>query len=393
MHQIAIVIVGFNRLQSISRLLDSVSNAYYDSFNIPLVISIDKSDTDIIEQYADKFIWNYGEKTVIKHRERMGLRAHILSLGQLFDKYDALIILEDDLTVSPNFYTYAQQTVNKYFNDNNIAGISLFNFGVNYQTGGVFVPIKDENDVYFMNCAQSWGEIWMKNQWLQFWEWYNDHEVFPKESNILPRQICGWRDSSWLKYHTRYCIENNLYFVYPYISFATNNGDTGFHNKGKYCNINQERLQMGKITHLHLPDFIANTVVCYDGFFENKNLTQYLGINSDECCIDLNGEKGNKTQKKYWLTMSPHNYKIIRQFGVRYRPIEQNIITATEGNDIFLYNTNVIERNTFKKRHFSRELYDIRQNEITSIVRKYGIKNLIIEVMLKIAYKLFKVKK
>ena len=167
--------------------------------------------------------------------------------------------MEDDLTVSPNFYTYATLTVEKYFNDSNIAGISLFNFGLNYQTGNLFLPIKDENDVYFMNCAQSWGEIWMKKQWLAFYEWYNSHRDFPTESDILPRKICQWKESSWLKYHTRYCIENNLFFVYPYTSYTTNNGDAGTHNrKATYININQERLQMGNITSLQLPNFVKN---------------------------------------------------------------------------------------------------------------------------------------
>ena len=148
---IAIVVVGYNRVDSIARLLHTLSTAYYPHNNVPLIISIDKSETDIVEKYADEFNWNYGNKRVIKHTQRMGLRNHILSIGKLFDQYEALIVLEDDLSVSPNFYLYAQQTVDKYKNDDRIAGISLFSFAINYQTQRFFLPIKDENDVYFMN--------------------------------------------------------------------------------------------------------------------------------------------------------------------------------------------------------------------------------------------------
>ena len=52
MSKIAIVVIGYNRINSIKRLLLSLENAYYDNDNIDLIISIDKSDTDIIETYV-----------------------------------------------------------------------------------------------------------------------------------------------------------------------------------------------------------------------------------------------------------------------------------------------------------------------------------------------------
>ena len=391
MYKIAIVVIGYNRLNAISRLLDSISNAYYEHNDIPLIISIDKSETNSVELYADNFNWPYGEKIVVKHNENMGLRNHILSQGKWFDQYDALIILEEDLTVSPNFYTYATLTVDKYFNDSKIAGISLFSFGLNYQTGNLFSPIKDENDVYFMNCAQSWGEIWMKKQWLAFYEWYNSHKDFPTESDILPRRICQWKESSWLKHHTRYCIENNLFFVYPYTSYTTNNGDAGTHNhNATYININQERLQMGKITSLQLPDFVQEFVVCYDGFFENKNLFRYLGVDENDCCIDINNEKNKPLNKRFWLTSKRADYKIIKSYGIRLRPIDLNIVFSTSGTDLYLYDTSIVDKNEFKQNRFSTLLYDIRKESMLNILQKHGIQNLIHELCNKFINKWFR---
>lgn len=40
----AIVVVGYNRIVSIKRLLKSLQEAYYASIAVPLVVSIDKSD-------------------------------------------------------------------------------------------------------------------------------------------------------------------------------------------------------------------------------------------------------------------------------------------------------------------------------------------------------------
>ena len=74
MENIAIVTVAYNRVKSLSRLLNSLLCADID--NAPLIISIDKSNTNEVERYANDFIWPYGEKKVITHKENLGLRKH-----------------------------------------------------------------------------------------------------------------------------------------------------------------------------------------------------------------------------------------------------------------------------------------------------------------------------
>lgn len=108
MENIAIVTVAYNRVKSLSRLLNSLLCADID--NAPLIISIDKSNTNEVERYANDFIWPYGEKKkkVITHKENLGLRKHILSIGQLLDYYDAVIVLEDDIIVAPGFFINLQ---------------------------------------------------------------------------------------------------------------------------------------------------------------------------------------------------------------------------------------------------------------------------------------------
>ena len=54
----AIVIVGYNRINSIKRLLNSVVSAYYPEGEIDLIISLDYSDiqADLIEEIK-KYKW------------------------------------------------------------------------------------------------------------------------------------------------------------------------------------------------------------------------------------------------------------------------------------------------------------------------------------------------
>lgn len=368
MNNIAIVAVAYNRVDSLSRLLKSLDLAYYDE-NVTLVISVDKSNTDIVEHFADNYEWKHGEKIVDKHEKNLGLRTHMMSLGKWFDRFDAIVVLEDDIVVSPNFYSYTKQTVEKYHSCQNIAGISLYGFSINYQIGLPFQPVKDKHDIYFMNCAMSWGEVWMRDSWKKFYAWYLEHQDFPMMKH-LPRSICSWNQKSWLKYHTRYCIEQNKYFVHPYTSLSTNFGDAGEHSDGTSNTIYQVPMQCGNKTSFLLPDFDSKATY-YDGFFENIELYEVLGYKPDELCIDLQGEWHNRLNRRYWLTTEVGDYKIVRSFGLNYRPIDLNVLNNNEGKQIFLYDTSVAAKNPNKKNRKSF-LYRYHLSNMLYFVRSYG---------------------
>ena len=103
----AIVVVAYNRDKALKRLLNSLESADYSGFSdITLVISIDKSDSTEVIETAEAFSWEQGEKRVITHPERLGLKKHILGLGDLTAEFGSIIMLEDDLFVSPLLYHY-----------------------------------------------------------------------------------------------------------------------------------------------------------------------------------------------------------------------------------------------------------------------------------------------
>lgn len=330
---IPICCITYNRKNSLERLLKSLDTAIYDE-EVTLIISIDKSNSDEAEKYSEAYKWTHGKKIVIKHEKNLGLRKHILSCGELLKEYEAMIVFEDDITVAKSFYLYAKQCVEKFSKDKQCAGISLYSFQRNYQNRLPFIPLKTDSDVYKMTCAQSWGQVWMREQWFEFMKWYkNNCEEFD-ENPHLPRAICKWPKSSWLKYHTRYCIEKNKYFVYPYVSLSTNNGDAGVHANQNFSFF-QTPLQFGE-----KKDFLLNPKISYDGFFENLQLYTYMGIDKDDICIDLYGEKSNREKKRYWLTRKRENFKIVSSYALDLIPWEMNIIDKRYGYDIFLYDTN-----------------------------------------------------
>ena len=373
MSKIAISVIAFNRITSLKRLLESLEQGYYHGEEVPLVISVDKSDTDAVELFAERYQWHHGPKTVVKHRENMGLRRHILSQGNLFEQYDAIIVLEDDIVVAPDFWNFAKQSISKYEHNDKIAGISLYSFAVNYHLRQPFTPMHDKHDAYFMNCAMSWGQVWMKRQWRAFETWYNEHLAFPT-TDLLPHSIQSWGEKSWLKYHTRYCIEQNKYFVFPYISYTTNFSETGTHINERVT-LYQVPLLHGHKEFLSLPDF-GSDAVYYDGFFENKALYKILGFTEEECCLDLSNSSETSQGKRYWLTRKQLPYKIIKEFDFGFRPIEENIINGCEGHGIYLYDTTIPAKRPENNNRivFLSSFYILN---VFLFIREYGYMNVI----------------
>ncbi len=374
----ALIAVAYNRINSLRRLLRSLEKAAYDGEEVTLIISIDKSDTDEVERFAADYRWPHGPKRVKLHERNMGLRAHILSQGEEeFDEFDTLVILEDDIIVSPVFYAYVRQTVGAYAGNPAIAGISLYSFPLNYLTGRPFEPLHGGHDVFFMRTAQSWGEVWTREAWRKFHEWYKANTDFKPDVDV-PRPLFGW-SRSWLKYHTRYCIETGRYFVYPYVSLTSNCGDAGTHTTG-YNNY-QTSLQTAYAGPLRLPPSVDEGVR-YDAFFENVSLYGSLGLAEAECCLDLNGFRGAVPGRRYCLSSLGLPYASVRAFGLARHPVEVNIMEQEPGEALHLYDTSASAappQGAAGKR--GDIVYSFRLPGMVAIVRKYGAAHLAVQFL------------
>lgn len=364
MTQYAIVAIGYNRPRSMERLLKSLAQADYDGDQVTLIISIDNSGDDSVQRCAEDFDWPFGPKIVKTYPQRMGLRRHVLTCGDLVEGYEAIAVFEDDIYVAPNFYQYMKQAVAYYERDDRIAGISLYQHLWNVHANRPFVPLADSNDVYFVQFAQSWGQVWMKRQWMAFRKWYEEQGEEFQESEDIPDYVASWPGTSWLKYHVKYCIERNKYFVYPYVSQCTN-----FTDAGENFAIPSTGLQVPFQTGIQREyRFVTldDSDTVYDAFWENEKLAGILGLPADQLCTDLYGVKKNRKNQRYWLTLEIKDYKIVRSFGLLLKPQEQNILADMEGTQIFLYDTAREEKNPYRH-HVGRLAcsYDFRGDNLS----------------------------
>lgn len=333
---IPIVIAAYNRDHTLFRLLSSLAKSHYVE-PVKLIISIDGGGPESVKTVARDFEWEFGPKEVIEHPENMGLRQHILFCGGLSQQYDGIILLEDDLFVSPWFYDYALSALQFYQECPDICGVSLYSYRYNETSYLSFTPLNDGSDTYFMQLPCSWGQAWLKGHWREFELWYEANQINSfTDDPSLPINISQWPATSWKKYFVKYMVEKNKFFAYPAYSYATNFGDKGQHHQGS--NLYQVPIGAGQGYGFTFKRF-EDSLVKYDVFYEIlpeclKSLCIW-SFNHD-FCVDLHGTKQKENCSAEFVLTTKKCNSFIRSFARIMTPIEMNIIHAMDGNDIFL---------------------------------------------------------
>ncbi|WP_342539064.1 glycosyltransferase family A protein [Sporosarcina sp. FSL K6-1540] len=373
MKEIAIVAIAYNRPVSLKRLLQSLDEVSYDDkIKVPLIISIDWSENrDSVYEVAEKFTWEYGPEKIIKHKENLGLKKHIMFCGDLTKEYEALAVFEDDIYVSKGFYKFGLKAIEYYGNSEKVSGISLYTPEWNQTANRFFSVEQNEYDTFLMQYAQSWGQIWTRNWWSNFKQWFEEENNNDFNKETIPYNVQAWPDnSSWLKYYIKYCIEKDKYFVYPKLSYSTNFSEVGEHNSISTPSYQVSLFHAQKSDYIFQPE--DDNTLNYDAFFEREHLSQYLNCKEEELCVDLYGTK--KNSKRYLLTTQILNYETVKSFGMKLRPHELNVIRNIEGQEIHFYDTHKIIKRTSdikKKRKYINiylSLYDIRATSRKNLI-------------------------
>ncbi|MFE3890706.1 hypothetical protein ACFX4Y_13815 [Priestia sp. YIM B13446] len=337
MGNLGIVVIGYNRLNNLERILNRLNKCYYGKDKVTLIISLDNSGMKSLAEFAKKFKWLHGEKYIKTFPERLGLRKHVFTCGNYLNEFDleAISVFEDDIFPSSGFYNYMKQSIKYYKDDDRIAGISLYKHMWNVNANAPFETLyNSDSDVYFMQFAQSWGQIWMRKQWNDFYQWYLKNDTFI-DNYLIPETVSNWPETSWLKYHVKYCIENEKFFVYPYHSLTTCFSEEGEHAVAKSTTFQVPLEQSFKKAYKFQP--LDKNAVAYDAFFESLNISNSLKVDNGNLIVDLYGTKRKFLRGSYVLSTRTLNEPIIKTYGLELKPMEMNVSYDIEGHNIFLY--------------------------------------------------------
>ena len=197
-----------------------------------------------VKQVRDyiKTIDGFKSITIVERPVFFGLANSVIAgVTSVFEKYDRVIVLEDDIITSPVFLEYMNAGLAKYESDNKIYSVTGFCYPPN-----LFKIYTEYNkDVFLLPRASSWGWGTWKNRWVKadwavkdFDEFYKNRELQEKydqtgrdKSRMLIRQMKGEIDSWAIRWDYTH-FKNNAYGVFPIKSLINNIGlDSGTHTK------------------------------------------------------------------------------------------------------------------------------------------------------------------
>lgn len=343
-HHFAIIILGYRRLYSLQRLLKSLLEAaLVVEKNEPfeLVISFDEGSDEGAIRFCKNFFSQHFNIKVVVHESKLGPDKHNLWAMEQSESQGAVLILEDDLMVSPSLFYYALNALHFYRNDDQIAGIGLYNFERNLVCNYPFHKLQDGSDSYYYQKATSWGLLVTNTQWQGF-------KNFKQNLNEidLPSVYSHWSDEVWEKKFNAYLIQEKKYFVHPHISLTTNFGELGVHvNKKIYRHAFQSLIQQGVQQSFHFLELNKSKAV-YDAYGEPVKVS---GFKEGEITCDILGARNlSKVKTKYILT-SRHCKESIEGYALDLVPPELNVSHHLRGVDLVVSEVQFVRENYYQR--------------------------------------------
>ena len=153
----------------------------------------------------------------------------IKGVTEVINKYEKVIVLEDDIVTSTSFLNYMNDSLNTYVDEQKVLSIGAFNF---------FATDKNVSDTFFIPIPDCWGWATWKNKWQLFES--NPQKLLNKlrENNLIDKfnlggaynfenmlidQIKG-NINSWAIRWQAVAYLNNMLTLYPKYSVTKNIG-------------------------------------------------------------------------------------------------------------------------------------------------------------------------
>ena len=140
------------------------------------------------------------------------------------------VVLEDDLVLSPCFYSYLLNARAAYGAQPSVAGFSLQTAGRCFLSKGCLTPPGSAPQLFLSKVVGSWGFMPRPAAWRDFLEWYDarSHESYDPTSalpaDFLPSEWYttlrrqGKEDTMWTIWHIAHSVNRSLATLVPSFS-------------------------------------------------------------------------------------------------------------------------------------------------------------------------------
>lgn len=237
-----IVLFAYARLDHLQRTIESLRNNP-ESAPSSLYVYCDgprdaraRPGTDAVRAYVDS-LRGFTAITRIYRDTNLGLAKSIIAgVSEVLASHPCVIVLEDDLVLSPHFLAYVNGALALYEHDESVASIHAYCYPV-----GEALP-----ETFFLKGADCWGWATWARAWSHFepdgrrllqqlrkrglTREFDMDGAYPYV-RMLRGQIAGRNDSWAIRWHAS-CFLKDMLTLYPGRSLVQNIGNDG---SGTHC--------------------------------------------------------------------------------------------------------------------------------------------------------------
>ena len=316
-------ILTMDRPQSLKRLLLSLQAVNYGGYPVALVFLVDKPRPEAGEetqrlwaetlQIARSF--KLGPEViheVVEHQQNQGLISQWIDPWPASDSGEIMVILEDDIEVSPSWFNYVTKVTERYYRKDALSGgdPSLAGFSLQCQHTilgerpdlryGQATPeslLQEKDVLYRYQLPSTWGSVWFPHAWSAFIGWTQKVQLsrsqgLAQESPCVPTLISNiwWTQkpaSIWSVWIIRFAFEHGFYFLYTNLpdnaALVINHREAGIHfggNKGPDSRLlrGPDSNMIGSLDLNSLPDLVS--IPLFDLHFRQTSSGESLRWNS-----------------------------------------------------------------------------------------------------------------
>ncbi len=245
-----IVLFVYNRLWHTQQTIEALQNNVLAKQS-ELYIYSDEANTEKVQNSVNKVrqlldkIDGFKSVTILKRKKHFGLADSIIDgVTTIVNQYGRIIVLEDDMVVSPYFLEYMNEALDQFVEDNRVISVHGYVYPVDIK-----LP-----EAFFLPGADCWG--WAT--WRRGWEIFNPNGQYLLDelvrrhliqefdyngaypfSNMLKAQVKGANDSWAIRWHASAFLAGKL-TLYPGRSLVHNSGNDG---SGTHCG-NSDRMEV-----------------------------------------------------------------------------------------------------------------------------------------------------
>jgi hypothetical protein len=231
-----IVLFVYNRPWHTKKTIESLKNNELAGesdlfiFSDNTVDEKNKESVDVVRNFV-KTIDGFKSVNIVERETNFGLAKNVISgVTEVIDRYNKVIVLEDDIVCSRIYLSYMNKLLSYYKYNEKIYSVTGYTFPIE-------IPVKYKYDVYFSSRASSWGWGTWKDRW-EIVDWdvedYDSFLINPEHiksfntggddlTKMLKQQMNGKIDS-WSIIWSYSHFKNNSYCVYPTKSRLRNIG-------------------------------------------------------------------------------------------------------------------------------------------------------------------------